>query len=348
MNDYTAHMVPRCIGRYLIDLPDDLQPDTMAGATFAIYPYSEFSGALRVKIKPMPHSVFESTLAQRKAALDAMHIDGEPDQAYLDEVVPLSDGSGVIFNRSENGGSRGARTLELHGWKDSYAVEMTINANDVDYPEYKHDKQLQELGSTVRSKLAMLQSLYARTRGRAPDEVPNGPGTCIQNGFISGTASGNMREDIAVNFVSRTMPDMTLHIATDSGIGADNTLMDRVPDLERAASASHSRFLKKGTEKTSSGLAFQQVLMATPTPNDLPPNLFFKLEANSKQGNTEAPLIDMTLKRVIVKLDPEGKPINMEETLAKRKPDTPALSESESVAMWHAITASLRKRPGAF
>lgn len=347
MNDYTAHMVPRCFGRYLIDLPDDLQPDTMAGATFAIYPYSEFSGALRVKIKPMPHSVFESTLAERKAKLAVEHVPGHQEWPVLGENVSLSDSDGLILNWT-NGLTRSTRRLELHGWKDGYAIEMTIDALDESFPENRDDPPELKSGADVPQKLAMLQSLYARTRGRAPDEVPNGPGTCIQNGFISGTASENMREDIAVNFVSRTMPDMTLHIATDSGIGADNTLMDRVPDLERAASASHSRFLQKGTESTSSGLAFQQVLMATPTPNDLPSNLFFKLEANSRHGDTRAPLIDMTLKRVIVKLDPEGKPINMEETLAKRKPDTPALSESESVAMWHAITASLRKRSGAF
>lgn len=348
MNTYTAHMVTHCFGRYLIDLPADMQVGKMASATFAVFPYSEYSGGINVKVMPMTQTTFEHALEERKAKLESMHIDGKPREPYLDKVIPLDDHSGVIFNRSENGGSRGARVLELHGWKGGYAIKMTIKANDVNYPEYKNDKQLQELGSTIKPKLAILQGLYARTTGRPSGQIPTQPGTCIQNGFISGSASDKMSEDIAMDFVSKSMPKTALYVTTDSGIGSDNTLLDRVPDLERVLNATHGHFIKKGRMSTTSGLAFEEVLVETPTGNDLPPNLWFKLEANSKLGDTQSPLLTVHFERTLVRLDASGQPIDSEEVAAALASKVPALSEAEAVALWDKVTATLRPRPGAF
>jgi hypothetical protein len=348
MNTYIAHMVTHCFGRYLIDLPADIQVGKMASAIFAVFPYSEYSGGVNVEVTPMTQTTFEHALEERKAKLKSMHIDGKPEEPYLDKVIPLDDHSGVVFNRSENGGSRGARMLELHGWKGGYAIKMTIKAGDDNYPEYKNLSPNLRFGNDVPEKLAILQALYARTSGRPSGEIPTQPGTCIQNGFISGSASDKVAEDIAMDFVSKSMPQTALYVTTDSGIGGDNTLLDRVPDLERVLNATHGHFIKKGRGSTTSGLAFDEVLVETPTGNDLPPNLWFKLEANSKLGDTQSPLLTIHFERTLVRLDASGEPIDPEEVAAALASKAPLLSEAEAVALWDKITATLRPRPGAF
>jgi hypothetical protein len=137
-------------------------------------------------------------------------------------------------------------------------------------------------------------------------------------------------------------------VTTDSDIGGDNTLLDRVPDLERVLNATHGHFIKKGRGSTTSGLAFDEVLVETPTGNDLPPNLWFKLEANSKLGDTQSPLLTIHFERTLVRLDASGEPIDPEEVAAALASKAPVLSEAEAVALWDKITATLRPRPGAF
>jgi len=294
MNNYTSEMVPRCFGRYLIDLPADMKPGRLSGATFAIFPYTEYSGGIRVKVISMSKEQFDIQLAKREDELKAKHIDAEPQQPYLDNTISLDDRTGIIFNRSENGGSRGARTLELHGWKDGYAIKMTIDAADVSYPEYQEDKQLQDLGSNVQPKLAMLQSLYARTSGRTNDEIPSGPGTCIQNGFISGPASDKMSESISMNFVSRSMPDVIFHLATDN-VHTKTTLLDRMPDIRHALDVVHGHVIRDRSSVTKSGQSYEEVLTTKQMDDNNPlMGQSFKLEANSKMGKAHNPLINVS------------------------------------------------------
>jgi hypothetical protein len=350
MNTYTAHMVTHCFGRYLIDLPADMQVGKMASAIFAVFPYSEYSGGINVKVTPMTQTTFEHALEERKAKLKSMHIDGKPQEPYLDKVIPLDDHSGVVFNRSENGGSRGARMLELHGWKNGYAIKMTIKANDVSYPEYKADKQLQELGSTVKPKLAILQALYARTAGRPSGEIPTQPGTCIQNGFISGPASDKMSESISIDFVSKSMPDVNFTLQSNSGIRGTTTLLERLPDIEASLKAAKGHFIRKGHHTNPKGMSYDEILMAAITPNDHVMGQYFTLEANSKKGSAETPLLNVDF----FNGDREDPSAPAEDDLMRIQPpklsplSKASLSEAEAVDLWDKTTATLRPRPGAF
>lgn len=348
MSTYTAHLVPRCFGRYLVDLPADMKLAPASGTTFAIAPYSEMSGAIDVTVTPMPKSVFDTQLAQRKATLQSEHIDLHPEWPYLGQVVPLADNSGVIFDRSQDGGSRGARTLELHGWKDDYAIKMTINAGDDSYPEYQKLSKNLQFGNDVPQKLAQLQALYARIRGRADGAIPTDPGACFKGGFVSGPASASVSEDITVNYVSKSFPNVHMTLSSNGGIGADNTLLERVPDMGRLLDATHGRFISKGKAATKSGVDFEQVLTEMPTGGDRPPNLLYLFEANSKLGSAQAPLLTVKLQRTIVDVDTSGQPINPELLPASTPTKKTAISEAESVDLWHAVTDSVRKRPGAF
>ncbi len=337
MSHYTAQMTPRCFGRYLIDLPADMKPADTAAVTLTMSPYSERSGGIHVNVTPMPKSSFDRMLARREKTLESQHIAGHPGQAYLDEAVPVIDGSGVIFNRSENGASRGSRILELHGWKNHYAIKMTIRANDVDYPEYADDKQLQALGSTVHTKLNILQSLYKRIRGRQNNEIPPGPGACIQNGFISSKSSEKLREDIMMGFVSKTMPDVRIHIEYDSGLRTETELLDRIPEIEKMLKAANGHIVRKGHARSKVGLAFEEVLSTGMTPDNQVIGQYFTLEANSKIGSAQTPLLIIDFWNG-----------NRENKSHHTSLPNASLSEAESLALWDEIAATLRARPAAF
>ena len=158
MQTLTHAMTPRCIGRYLIDLP--------AGMVLSGWGGLKAQG-VNIEVAPLNESLFRWRYEQREAELRAAHLDAHPDQPVLKEIIPLRGAIGGGGNRSETGGTNGSRTLELHAWRDGYAIKMWINAFDNLYPEYKNEKWAAEVGRDLPQKQALLLDVFARIRGRA-------------------------------------------------------------------------------------------------------------------------------------------------------------------------------------
>lgn len=334
MSNYTAHMVPRCFGRYQIDLPADMRLAPESGTTFAIFPYSEMSGAIHVTVAPMPKIAFDAQLVQRKAKLESQHIDLHPEWAVLGGATPISDGNGEILNWA-NGLTRSARILELHGWKDGYAIAMKIKALDESFPEDTNDPPELKAGADLHKKLAILRSLYSRIRGRGDGEIPTGPGACFKNGFVSGPVSDDMREDITVNYVSASLPDVTLTLSSDNGIRTSDTLLDRAAGIKEALAGCHGRILHKGGRTSDGGVEFDELLTDSTHPDGQVLGQHFALEANSKKGGSQTPLVNIEM----------GTGNWQDEQSPKYAKSS--LSEGESTALWNDVTKTLRKRPGA-
>ena len=105
---------------------------------------------------------------RREAELRAAHLDGQPDQPSLKEIVPLRGAMGGIFNRADDNALVNAgRTLELHAWRDGYAIKMWIEARDVSYSADNLDEQYKAIGTNVPQMQALLLDVFARIRGRA-------------------------------------------------------------------------------------------------------------------------------------------------------------------------------------
>jgi hypothetical protein len=180
MQTLTHAMTPRCIGRYVIDLPAGMVPSGWGGLK---------AQGVNIEVTPMNESLFQWRYEQREAELRAAHLDAHPDQPVLKEIIPLHGAIGGIFNRSETAGTNGSRTLELLGWRDGYAVKMWVNAFDNMYPEYKNEKWATEVGRDLPEKQALLLNVFARTRGRADAEMPSEQGLCFHGGFLQGPAT---------------------------------------------------------------------------------------------------------------------------------------------------------------
>lgn len=335
MSHYTAHMVPHCFGRYQIDLPADMRLAPESGATFAIFPYSEMSGAIHVTVMPMTKTAFDAKLARRKAELESQHIDLHPEWAVLGGATPISGGDGEILNWAD-GLTRSARVLELHSWKDSYAIVIKVKALDESFPEDAGDPPELKAGADLHKKLAMLQSFYTRISGRSDSEMPTGPGACFKNGFVSGPASDDMREDITVNYVSTSLPDVTLTLSSDTGIRTSDTLLERAAGIREAFAGGHGHILHKGSLASDGGVEFDELLTESTHPDGQVLGQHFALEANSKKGGSQTPLVNVEMGTG--NWQDEQSPKYVKSSLTK----------AESVDLWNDITRSLRKRPGAF
>jgi Tle cognate immunity protein 4 C-terminal domain/Tle cognate immunity protein 4 N-terminal domain len=299
-------------------------------------------------VAPLNESLFRWRYEQREAELRAAHLDAHPDQPVLKDILRLQNMGGGVFNRADNGSSNGGRTLELHAWRDGYAIKMWVDATDfTSYPEYKNDPIVNRmtLKNDIAAKQALLADMVSRIRGRADNEIPSEPGLCFHGGFLQGTATDE--ENLDMSYVFTDMPDVSLSIHNNSNIVSDDTLLDRSKSVEANVRDANGHTLRKGERKSHGGLAFEEWLLAGNTDDHVKGHLF-SLEVNSKIGSAQTPLLNIDFhngQRIGTpdKRPPGSLPLDSPPPLAKS-----SLSEGEAVALWDAITDTLRPRPNGF
>ena len=337
MQTLTHAMTPRCIGRYLIDLPAGMVPSGWGGLK---------AQGVNIEVAPLIEPLFQLRYERREAELRAAHLDGQPDQPSLKEIVPLRGAMGGIFNRADDNALVNAgRTLELHAWRDGYAIKMWIKARDVSYSADNLDEQYKAIGTNVPQMQALLLDVFARIRGRADTEIPSEPGLCFHGGFLQGAATDE--ENLDMDYVFTDIPDVSLSISYNSNIVEDNTLLDRSKDIEANERNAEGHTLRKGKRQSHGGLAFEEWLSAGNTDDHVKGHIF-TLEANSKIGSAQTPLLVIDFQNgkrfgIPDKRPPGSLPLDSPPPLAKA-----SLSEGEAVALWDAITDTLRPRPNGF
>lgn len=330
MKNLTSNLVPRCIGRYMIDLPRNFDVNPVARAQIE---------DVIVNVEPMERSKFDRRLRARAEALGKENIFGE-ETASLAETRPLPENEGVVFNRSKSREVASDRTFELHAWRNGYAVHMELNAFDRDLDKLIPGWDTRQTNTSER--LAHLLRVYFRTSGRADHEIPTGPGVCIRHGFIRGQATD--QEWIDLNYYLNTAEDVSFTFHYLSHIGPQsNTLLQRGSSIDPALANVNGRTLRKGQRETH-GLRPEEWLMERQVDPGVK-DYHFTLELNSKFGNAQAPLLVMTFDSGSRSPRPELSP----EEAATLKPIHKAtLGEAESIVLWDTVLPTLRPRPHAF
>jgi hypothetical protein len=331
----TAHMTPRCIGRYLVDLPESFVLNSES--------HAEVEEAT-ISVMPMKETVFEHRLAQREAELRKKHMDGEPNNPFLKKIIALPNGAiGNIFNRAEESGSLDVgRTLELWGWKDGYAIRADIKSTDASDPKYVSDSYWKSRGSDTPQKLAQLLKVYERTRGRTDTEIPKEQGVCFANGFVSGPATDE--EWVDMNHYLSSADDVYFRFISMSHIGPEeDTLLQRGAGINEMLKQVNGRTLRKGAREAN-GLKYEEWLVMRESDPGVP-DYHMTLEMNSKEGNAKNPLVTFDMSSGVRKPGPS---LSVEESIAQKPITKATLDEAESVALWDKVTATLRPRPGAF
>lgn len=331
----TARMTPRCVGRYLIDLPDD----------FVLNPiHRTVLEGVEITVERMHQHQFDFEFSKRKAALYKMRLPGEDrSRPHLRAEYQLEGESvGSVFDRSESpdNSDRLSRILELIAWKNGYRVLATIKATDTTFPEDADDSIARQLRTNVQEKLDHLLEIYSRIRGRADHEVPAEPGVCFANGFLQGEPTD--AEQVDLHYHLKTAEDVYFAFHSLSDLVQDNTLLERAPQIEKGLKKRNGTTLRKG-KRESHGVKFEEWLMSMES--EQYPGLMFHdmtLEANSTTASAATPLLIIDLDSGVRHPSPSP---TLEQAAVEKPLAKATFGAAETMTLWDKATATLRKRP---
>ncbi len=236
----TAKMTTRCVGRYLIDMPQSFSLNSESTTTV---------DGVNVSVRPMEKRIFELRLESREAAMRRPWVPGayaEPKLMRIESTPSIVIGK--VFNRTREshlpGGLDIARTLDLYAWRDGYEIKLTIDSIDASDPRYSADNYWKNRGSDTPNKLALLLQVYERISGRKDTDIPTAPGLCIPNGFVAGADREGQETDAVYHLVDA--PDVWFGFGSSDAVREESTLLQRSPRAEKALEKAGTKILRKG------------------------------------------------------------------------------------------------------
>ncbi len=323
----TALMKPRCVGRYLIDLPVDFVLNPIATTKLE---------GIDFTVTRMERDQFDAALKTRHEALNKERILGEQTASLL-SAQPLSDGAGYVFNRSEAQTSMVSRTLELLAHRDGFKIQMLIDATDLSFD--KTPTKYEVLRTDVPEKLAHLLNVYERVRGRDDLEIPAEPGVCFANGFLRGEPTDQEQVDLHYHLYSAKDVYFAFHSLSD--LQQDDELLDRSKAIEEMLEEASGHTLRKGQVKGPIASA-QEWLMSKKSSESGLLYQHFTLEANAKTGSAMTPVLVLDMNAGI---RIPGPALSLEEVAVQKPLSKTTFNEAQSVALWDKVAPTLRPRP---
>jgi hypothetical protein len=247
----TAKMTTRCVGRYLVDMPQSFVLNSESNTVIE---------GVKVSVQPMDKLLFERSLTARLSEIEATKFRGAL-QAFpfmrAKSALPAPF-VGVVIDRARSiDEGRLGRTFEALGWLDGYQISAFIDAMDNTFPEDANDSIAKQLGNDTSEKLTHLLKVYQRISGRKDHEIASKPGLCIPNGFVAGSSMEG--QDTGAVYHLRDAPDVWFGITIDGTIGAMSTLFQRSSELEQGMSRAGVKTLRK-VERNIHGKRYQEWL----------------------------------------------------------------------------------------
>ncbi len=313
---------PKCVGRYLIDMPADVSvfgSATLHGVTFE-------SMAMSLK------DYREEVDAREKELKGKKHQEGFQ---YLYAHGPASAPETYYFVHLKNTyGSNLGRIIEGYKWSRGHRIRLEIKASDVTTSEFKDDPGAQQIGNNVPQKTRLIFDLLDKVRGRNDEDIPTEPGVCFIGGFLPGKASND--EKIDVQFVLFGHQDVAVDFYSNTNGHESNTLLQRGADINAMLSEdANGKTIRKGGVDLQ-GLKAEEWLAAYTTEARTIGNSFY-LEANARASGEQEPYIWLTLYTA------SGNHLMRTHSIEKA-----SLNEAEALALWDAVSRSLRPRPRGF
>lgn len=334
----TERMTTRCVGRYLIDMPETFILSVNNPATIEEIP---------VEVTPMSRSQFDYQLEQRTQELQKEHMDTHPDRPLLKgfEQTPANF-IGRIFNRVKSGGTAEfGRVLELLAWKDGYRVDMQIEADDGRGTPEEGEPWMKDFPPNISEKSGLLLSIYSRVEGRKETVIPEGKGLCIANGFVRGEAI--VEEELDISFDLRGAPDVSFHFSQLGNVHEERSLLQRSTKVEKGMKISGTQTIRKG-KKDIHNLPYEEWLMYGPT-DDRVPGTMFTLNGYEVAEGADKPFVSLQLLNGFRIYAPSDLSDEQREALGLLKDlEKATLSPAEALALWDKVIPTIRRRPGAF
>jgi hypothetical protein len=305
-----------CVGRFLIDLP--AEAEVSLGRAFI--------GGFDIAAVPENAAQFWQRIRAREGEIRQTALNElgtENLEARLDLAGPGLDGAAFVYGRwgtswaeKEKQVQVQAVAIEGHVHHGARNVSFKLGARNHDPARY--------------GKLPILVSQLA-ARGR--DEIPGGPGFCIERGLVTAPPSADQNESVTMFAGLPGHPDVAIVFSTKAGARPERRLiarsaraLARQPYLVRAAFSK----LAEG-ERTINGVAGEELVMKV-TEANLTTNLSFDWEAQGRADDVNAPLMTLELQTGL-NARSGGRPVQS------------SLSEAALADLWRRISSSIRLRP---
>ncbi|CAM2168922.1 Tle cognate immunity protein 4 C-terminal domain-containing protein [Paraburkholderia sacchari] len=326
----TSDLKPRCVGRYLIDMPGD--------ALSAGYVVVE---GVTVETKRMSSDEFTREMGAREASLKAKknrygyrvlydygHVTNAPYSRYFITLADLDDTADL------------SRAIEAYKWDAGYQFKLRIEASDWINSEYKvkvhntpyavPDLKLND----VPEKTHLVLNLAARVRGRPDDEIPTEPGLCFKDGFLPRKAATG--EEVGILFALKDRPDVYFQMETDTDIRGlkKDAIPNRLSQIKIDVKDIDGRIIRSAPV-TVGGIGADELLISATTEAKIPGH-FFKIEANTTLGGAATPFLVLEMKNGGLN------------GFTADHLETASLTENEAIAVWDVISRTLRPRPNGF
>ncbi|MBV7556750.1 T6SS immunity protein Tli4 family protein [Enterobacter sp. ENT02] len=322
VNNFLDGMTTRCIGRYLIDMPQaySVTSDNILA----------FINEAPVKTKRQYRPAFEQKIRLREEALRKEKTINPQDMPYLKQVYSLPVGmEGIIFERNQSVSVPDAgRILEAHLYTNGVAVEVAMEAENglsSRYDEFR--KQTPDVyRNSVPNKLAELTQLLKRISGKKDTEIPQQAGFCLPEVFIADGQDIN-KEELDITYTANQYPQADFDFSTDNFNKANDTMLDRSAEMNENITAAVGRTIHKGKREINS-LYTQEWLVTGDMDND-EKGLRFIFHANENVTKPNSPWMYISF-------------------LQRGVSGNNQLSENEAISSWGKIIGTLRLRPGAF
>ena len=325
VTELTANLKTRCVGRYLIDMPGDAWESG----------YAKIQG-VSIEAKPMTEDAWRQDIARREVELTATKSRDAYPFLYAAGKA-RGDNTYYFIHRGTIYNDPSRRHIEGYKWDRGYRFLLKIKSYDYTHPDQTSDPIVQKMTVQNNSteKTAVVMSLLEKLRGRSPDDIPTEPGVCFAGGFLPAPAGSN--EDIDAQFGLNHMQDVSFDVSTTPDIRESTTLLQRADGTEMHAElkTADGHLVRKGPVALA-GLKAEEWLVEGRRPGDGRGNSF-SLIVNETTSGPSAPYLSLDLTT--------GGQVEIQGELVKFEKGS--LSTGEAVALWDAVSRTLRLRPGA-
>lgn len=173
MNELTANLKTRCVGRYLVHMPE---------GTY-VSGYAKIQG-VDIEAKAMSHDAYERQIAKRGAELKAEKSIFGYQFLYQDGEAWGKGTRYFVHLESFSHPGDTSRVIEAYKWDRGYLIKLTIKAWDYDHSVFREAPSIKQMTdkNNVRDRTALVFGLLEKVRGRADEEIPTEPGLCFYGG----------------------------------------------------------------------------------------------------------------------------------------------------------------------
>lgn len=306
----TEKMKTVCVGRYLIDLPEE------AVLRMKMPQVDGFDIARREETTTQ----YLAWLSQREAALGAKpNMLGRKNIESIHEVRG-DNYVGKIFahSRYRTSGTENGRQV----FYESVSLEGSIHSNGATF--------IFNSEGDSASRIPALESMMRQLRNRTENEIPKIPGFCIDRALLADPAEKGRNENVVMVAGLPNHPDFGLLFWTNTARIQGAGLIERKAAAMDALTRARTRVLRERT-RTINGLDGEEVALKV---TELNFATVFGFEWETRGSGTDLHVPQLTLE-LQTGLSPRS----------GAKPVQSSLSEEAVTTLWERISSSIRLRP---